>query len=346
MDKAELTLAFTRDFDALHKPLRLLAAKPDRFGDVQIELALPRGTQLALTCLMVNRGTPERLNQALRRRAQLASPTRLAVVAPSWSKPLLAFCQQSNLAAFDLDGNHVLVSRSARFDKVDRPRALESSAPSDYSGKAAAIAIALLREPDRIRTQAVIARQAGVDQSWVSRVAKALADKDCVEVSRVGRRGVKVLSPAAVLDVCQHTYSPKVLGGLSRAFALPDRVERVEHALAAYCSAHGLAYAFTAYSAAARHGSVGPYDRVVLYVDAQSPQLDKLASALKLKPARNGQLVIWKPASPVVLSAVRTIAKERVVDPVLCYLDMWVMPGRGRDHARAFRSTVLPEEFL
>lgn len=346
MEKAELALTFTRDFNARHKPLRLLASKVDRFGDLQIDIELPRGARLSLVCLMVNRGSPERLNQALRRRALQSPPTRLAVVAPSWSRPVLEYCRENDIAAFDLDGNRVLRSRTARFDALDNPRREHSPTPSDYSGKAAAIAITLLRDPGRIRTQTQIAHQAGVDQSWVSRVAKSLSERDCVAINRVGRRGVKVLSPACVLDACQQTYSPKVLGGHSRSFTFTGRVDKIERALADYCTRRKLPYAFTAFSAAARHSSVGPYDRVVAYVDADTHDLDALAGNLDLAPARSGNLVIWKPASPVVFGALQTLGGMRVTDPVLCYLDMWVMPGRGRDHARAFRATALPEEFL
>lgn len=346
MEKAELSHAFTRDFNTRHKPLRLLASKSDRFGDLRIEIELPRGARLSLVCLMVNRGTPERLNQAIRRRMLQSPPARLAVVAPSWSRPVLTYCLKNDITAFDLDGNRTLKSRSARFDQLDRPRSGGSPTPSDYSGKAAAIAITLLRDPGKIRTQTQIAQQAGVDQSWVSRVAKSLAERDCVTINRIGRRGVKVLSPACVLDACQQTYSPKVLGGHSKTFSAPGRISDVERALADYCNRRKLPYAFTAYAAAARHATMGPYDRVAVYIDIDANVLDALAGNLGLKPARNGNVIIWRPASPVVLGACQTLGKDRVVDPVLCYLDMWVMPGRGRDHARAFRATALPEEFL
>lgn len=346
MEKAELTLAFTQQFNELQAPLRLVQAKPDRYGDLVVEIELPRGARLSLTCLMVNRGAPERLNQALRRRAQIFPVDRVAVVAPSWSKPALDYCRQNDIAAFDLDGNRVLKSRTARFDRLDQPRRASSPTPSDYSGKAAAIAITLLREPDKIRTQTQIAHQSGVDQSWVSRVAKSLVERDCVEINRVNRRGIKVVSPACVLDACQQTYSPKVMGGHSRTFSSAARVDKIERLIADYCNKASLPYAFTAYSAAARHASVGPYDRVVVYVDDDSAAVDLLADKLDLRPARHGNVVIWRPSSPVVMSAVQRLRSDCVVDPVLCYLDMWVMPGRGRDHARAFRATALPEDFV
>jgi hypothetical protein len=270
----------------------------------------------------------------------------LAVVAPNWSRPLLAQCAERDLAAFDLNGNRALSSsRGARFDNLDQPARLKPPPPDDYSGRAAAIAIALLREPERIRTQAEIAKQAGVDQSWVSRVVNALAEQGIVEVRRSGRRGVRVTSPADVLDTCQRTYSPALLSNQSPSLRFPGRLDEAERALAAHCERQGLAHAFTAMSAAARYAATGPYDRVALYLDATSDEQAALLSALELTPARGGNILLWKPAGPVVLGAASKQRDLRVVDPVLAYLDMYTMPGRGRDHARVFRNTALPEEF-
>ncbi len=346
MNRAELIAAFTHSFDTAHAPLKLLRSGPDRHGDLQITIALPRGAQLTFTCLTVNAGMPVRLTQALRRRAPPNSPHRLAVIAPAWSQRVLAQCVKDDITVFDLDGNRALRStRTLRLDRLGRPRQAPTPPPADYSGRAAAIALTLLRAPDQIRTQTVIARQAGVNQSWVSRVAQALVERDVIAINRTGRRGVRVLSPAGVLDICQASYSPKILGGQSMCYALSASVERVERRLAEYCVQKNLPHAFTAYSAAARYGPLGPYDRVVMYLDVSPEAQATLARALKLTPARNGALILWKPAMPVVLSAARRVKNTSVVDPVLAYLDMWTLPNRGREHARVFRSFALPEEF-
>lgn len=346
MNHTELLEAFTHSFDTAHAPLKLLRSGPDRNGDLQISITLPRGAQLTLTCRAVNIGRPERLSQALRRRTRYPAPHRLAAIAPSWSQPVLKQCIRDDITVFDLDGNRALRStRTLRLDRLDQPRQGPTPPPADYSGRAAAIALALLRAPDQIRTQTVIARQAGVNQSWVSRVVQALVERDVVAINRTGRRGVRVLSPAGVLDICQASYSPKILGGQSRRFELKGPVDRVERALSSYCARHKLPYAFTANAAAARVAPIGPYDRVVLYLDAPPAALDALARDLGLEPARNGNLIIWKPTMAVVLAGARRSGDSMIVDPVLAYLDMWTLHSRGRDHARAFRNIALPEEF-
>jgi hypothetical protein len=346
MEKRDLAQLFFSTFDQAHRPLRLINAKPDAHGDWRVEIALPHDARIQLTCLFVHAGQPARLDQALRRRERIGVTGRLAVVAPTWSRPLLARCAASGIDAFDLSGNRVLRSaRGARFDRLEQPSRVKPAPPDDYSGRAAAIAIALLREPARIRTQAEIAKQAGVDQSWVSRVVNALADQGIVEVRRSGRRGVRVTSPADVLDTCQRSYSPGLLSNQSPSLRYPGRLDEAERALSAYCEEHRLDHAFTAMSAAARYAATGPYDRVALYLDATPEQRAALLQALELAPARGGNILLWQPAGPVVLSAASKQRDLRVVDPVLAYLDTFTMPGRGRDHARVFRNTALPEDF-
>jgi hypothetical protein len=230
----------------------------------------------------------------------------------------------------DLSGNcrlcfgDVYVEREGKPNKYAEKRDLRTL----YSPRASRILRVLLINGDRSWKVADLAREAGVSLGLVSSVRRHLGDR---EWTRARRGGFVLSEPEELLTEWSQNYSYRQNNVLD-FYSLVDPT-MTEIRLDSACSRHGIRYAFTGFSAAARIAPVVTYQRVFAYV---SGGVEEVVSELELKEVKSGpNVTLLVPYDEGVFYGVRQVGDVRTVSDVQTYLDVLGVRGRGEEAAIA-----------
>ena len=276
------------------------------------------------------------------------------VMAPYLSSEARAVCDEAGAGYFDLEGNcrlsfaNVYIERSVPTRPVLQRRDLKSL----FTPKSACLLRLMLRDPAQQWRTTELSEQSGVSVGHVSNVRHALLDK---EWAQVGKRGLFLSRPDALLDAWRDAYKPPA--GETQRFYTPLHGDTLQNALKDI-SDPGLQQALdnvpmqlawtggsvmlASYSAAQWQA---PYARnSTQYFFADKKGLYALAGHLKLAPAAKGEnVVVTLVEDPLLFHDAVPIHPQAFLlctSPVQTYLDLWVSGERGREAAEHLRSEL------
>ena len=311
----------------------IFKAPSRREWDFEVDLVAERGTQ-TLLCEVKGRAWPNEMHgvgHRFKRAIEQSSLTRCVPVfiAPYLSPQAIEACHELGMSWADLAGNCELKLEGAYIKILGIPSLYKKGreTASLYSPKSSSVVQVLLLAPQRRWTMAELARESGVSLGQVAAVKKLL-DRNHWILSTRG--GTTLSEPRKLLDDWVVHYKPR--RAAIRLFTL-DSPDKLENRIAATLSD----YAFTEFSAAQQYAPYTRHQRIAFYVtkwdDGNSKRLE-LASG---DGAAN--VTIYETGEP--LSFVEVVNGRRCASPILTYLDLKLLAGRGQDSAERLLESVI-----
>lgn len=263
------------------------------------------------------------------------------LVVPYMAETARMRCEAEGLAWLDLSGNarihveaplhlHVSIEGKAnRFTKRGRPK-------NAFAPKAARLARFLLLHPGRSFTQREIAEAAGLDEGYVSRLARRLEEQDLLARDEHG-----ALQPAdydLLLDAwAEHNaFRHDQLTG-----HLPGRSgEQVVQRLSEAFEASGITYAVTGLAAAWAYTHAAGFRTVTVYLREQPPE-EVLESLGFRRDSNAPNLTLLRPDDEGVFQGSQKPEGFWCAAPVQVYVDLQQAPERAEEFAEALRTQYL-----
>lgn len=259
-------------------------------------------------------------------------------VAPYVSPESAQICEEAGMGYVDLAGNCLL-----SFDRVYiRVEGKENPFPQNrdlrtlFSPKASRVLRVLLLNPFKSWKVQELREKAEVSLGQVANVKKLLLDREWAEEKNVGF----VLSqPEAVLREWASNYNYRK--NRSHDFYSLNEGLRFESELSDFCSRHGIRFALTLFSGAARFAPHTRFQRIFAYVESG---IEKVRKALELKAVASGpNVTLMVPYDAGVFLGAATYDQISVVSPVQLYLDLKSYKGRGEEAAEfLFEKIIQP----
>jgi hypothetical protein len=192
---------------AASDPVRVVHADGHTFAVLEVTSATGATVHRALT----------RVTAACRRLDATVLPL---IVVPLMGPTGARLCDESGVAWIDAAGNARIRASGLRIHIEGRPDpAPRRGRPaSAFAARSARIARLLLRQPDRWRSQAALARESGLGPGFVSRIVSRLEQDGLVR--RNAARKVRPADPGQLLDAWKQDRSNIVRGTVESAAAL------------------------------------------------------------------------------------------------------------------------------
>ncbi len=311
----------------------MIATQGSGTWDFEARLAIGSSAK-RLLCEAKSRAWPNELH-AVAHRLQAAVRQNLpdrcvpVFIAPYLSPQAIEFCSEHGLSWADLAGNGELQIDGAYVKVTGKRNSFKTrkGTASLYSPKSAQIIHALLLQPKRNWKTDDLAQASGASLGQVSGVKRILQANNWIEA---GYGATSLTAPRKLLDDWSLHYAPgrKTV----RLFTL-DSPARLEARVAETLSE----YAFTEFSAAERYAPFTRHQRVAFYVPTWS-QTD--AAALNLKGG-DGAANVTVYVTGGAIDFVEEVNGTRCVSPILTYLDLNHLSGRGQDAADHLLETVI-----
>lgn len=315
--------------------------EPRLSGNIQLDL-LVRAAGFRFAVEYKSRGDAAEVAAAVRlvQRAAAGSRTKLVplVVAPYIGDVGKKICEEAGVCWLDLSGNAHLVApglrvsvqgRPNRYKRPGRPRTV-------FAPKSSRIARRLLMEPEREFTQRELAKAAGLDEGFTSRIVRHMQQQDLVVRSSGG--GIRPRDPHALLAAWREAYD------FSRHRVVPGHVaarsgDEVLHRLTSRLRHDGLQHAATGLAGAWLLNQFAGFRLVAIYA-ATMPSAEA-QQAMGFRQEERGENVwLVVPNDADVFSG----AKERdgicCAHPVQVYLDLKGHPERSAEAAESLRQTL------
>jgi hypothetical protein len=251
------------------------------------------------------------------------------VVASTYISPRAAeICKEAGIGYVDLAGNCRLVFGQVFIERQGFPNPKIERRPlrTLFAPKASRVLRVLLEDVKQSWQVQAMAWQARVSLGLAFKVKQRLLD---LEYAREEDEGLRLLRPEELLRQWVANYSYMKSNALD-CFAIGDP-PALEQALSAYCRKHGITYAFTLFSGAARVAPFARYSRGCAFAMSEAP---RLARELGWKPVPSGaNFTILTPYDEGLLYGARQVNGDVVVGDVQLYLDLASHKGRGEDAA-------------
>lgn len=251
------------------------------------------------------------------------------VVASPYISPRAAdICKEAGIGYVDLAGNCRLAFGQVFIERQGFPNPKIERRPlrTLFAPKASRVLRVLLEDVKRSWQVQAMARQARVSLGLAFKVKQRLLD---LEYGREEDNGLRLLRPEELLRQWAANYSYTKSNALD-CFAIGDP-PALEQALSEYCRQHGITYAFTLFSGAARVAPFARYSRGCTFAVSEAP---RLARELGWKPVPSGaNFTILTPYDEGLLYGARQVNGDVVVSDVQLYLDLAFSKGRGEEAA-------------
>ncbi|HEY3780702.1 MAG TPA: type IV toxin-antitoxin system AbiEi family antitoxin [Fimbriimonadaceae bacterium] len=243
------------------------------------------------------------------------------VISPSISQRSSELCRELGINWADFAGNchiqfgNILIHVEG---KKGEQRAIRGTS-SLYTPRASRIVHALLLAPQRWWKVTDLVQQTQVSLGQVSNVRKLLVRHAFAEA---GAAGIRLTEPRRLLLDWASNYPPKRVARRYYFLKKPsDLVRAVETNLSSY--------ALTEMAAADRYAPYTRYQSVAFYVSEWQFGFEK---ALDLRPAENtANVTIYEDANGLLFS--ERSGEVSLASPILTYLDLTKLGGRGQDAA-------------
>jgi len=264
------------------------------------------------------------------------------VAAPYLGEVGRRLCAESGVSWLDLSGNAHLVAPNLRVIIEGKPNLFKSVGrpPSLFAPKSSRIARRLLMDPKGSFTQRALARAAGLDEGFTSKIVSRLEQQQLVTRSENGEVGLadfKILLEAwrEAYDFSKHS----VFRGHLAARSSDEVLRRLSEGL----NRAGIEYAATGLAGAWLLDPFVGYRLVVLYV-AQAPS-DETQRAIGFREEKSGEN-IWlvTPNDPGVFHGSTDQKGVRCVHPIQAYLDLKDHPERSAEASERLLKKFLSEE--
>jgi hypothetical protein len=257
-------------------------------------------------------------------------------VAPYVSPQAAQILKEQGIGYLDLSGNcrlcfeGVYVEREGKPNKYGTKRDLRTL----FSPKATRILRVVLAKPKKAWRVTELAQEAGVSLGQVSNVKKLLEDREWV---RRVKAGIFLAKPEELLAEWAENYTYR--DNQIRDYYSMKPVLEIEPALAAACGRCGVTYALTGFSGAARYAPAVRFQRVMVYVDKLTEEIEKEVGLKEVTSGANVSLLI--PYDEGVYYASEEFEGIRVVSPIQLYLDLRGYRGRGEEAAETLLERII-----
>ncbi len=247
-------------------------------------------------------------------------------------------CAEGGVAWLDLSGNAQIVAPGLRIQLDGRPNRFKSPGrpASVFAPKSSRIARCLLLRPDRSFTQRELARSAGMDEGFTSRIVRKL-EADGLVV-RDSSRAVKARDPDLLLDAWREAYAfskHDILRGHVPARSGDELLGRLAAALAE----RDVDYAATGLAGAWLHDRFAAFRLVTLYLH-EPPGTELLQELLFREEPRGANVWLVVPNDEGVFHGASSRDGFRAVHPVQVYLDLQGHPERANEAAVHLRGEL------
>ena len=306
----------------------------DRGGpDLEFRLELPSG-KYGLICTVRTRAWANELHAVVHGLKEIQKHRAddeivCVLIAPFLSDVAIELCEKLRISWVDLSGNCELKIGSSyiriRGNQNSHNKLIRT--PSLYTPRSSKVVHALLLDPSRKWTTQELAKETGVSLGQISSVKKAL---ESIEWLDSGYGHTSVTHPQKLLEDWCKNYRPR--RNVVRLFTLdsPAVLEaRIQAALPDY--------AFAEFSAADRYSTYTRYQRVSLYVKTWEQSFTEV---LGLKPA-DGAANVTIYETEEGLAFTESFQGSRCASPILTYLDLSLLQGRGQDAANHLLETII-----
>jgi hypothetical protein len=305
----------------------------DRNWDFEVRLKSEAGRQILL-CETKSRAWPNELYSILHRFTHSASRHDLGrwkpvLVAPYVSSQAGQLCAELGLSWADFAGNCDLRIEGAyvKIQGIPNPYKRGRGTASLYSPRSANVVHALLLNPHRSWTMPGLAKDSAVSLGQVANVKKLLEANAWIRVSY----GDTVLTePRKLLEDWSIHYQPK--RKTIRMFTLDKPHELEQRIIQTFSD-----YAFTEFSASERYAPYTRQQRVAFYVPNWTAER---SAALGLKDGDGAaNVTVYETGEGIPF--VQPVNGARCVSPLIAYLDLRQLAGRGQDAADRLLDSVI-----
>ena len=263
------------------------------------------------------------------------------LVSPYLSRESRSICLAHNVSYLDLYGNAYLAFGSVYIERstADRPKSEIRTQKSLFTPKAGAILRILLHDPARAWLVMDLAKAASVSLGHVSKIRKALLDREWVEIRK---EGMVLTKPSALLKSWRENYRQPFDHEVNGYTVLHG--DQLRHRLSECLNTEPqLPRAICASSSAAEW--IAPYTRggtQSFYADESGVRI--LQETLQLTHAAQGCNVFLRILSDETLfkDAVEPAPGIFCANPVVTYLDLWNGNDRDRETADHLAARYFP----
>jgi len=301
--------------------------------DFDVQLTTKTGSQ-TLNCYTKARAWPNEIYAIAHRfqpilQGNVSRSSILVLIAPYISKQAAETCIELGLSWADFAGNGEIRLEGAYIKVQGKPNPYSKGRGTAtlYSPKSAQVIHSLLLAPRRAWTTEGLSKKSGVSLGQVNSVKKLLESNSWIHASY----GETVLvEPRKLLDNWVLHYKPK--RSAIRLFTLDSPAQ-----LEARITETVPEYAFAEFSAAERYASYTRHQRVAIYVPEWSEEKAKM---LGLKGGDgSSNVTVYETGEPLLFT--EDLKNARCASPILTYLDLKLLAGRGQDAAEHLLETII-----
>jgi hypothetical protein len=251
-------------------------------------------------------------------------------------------CREAEVGWLDLSGNAHLVAPGLRVNIEGKPNQFKRPGRprSSFAPKSSRIARWLLIEPKRAFSQRGLAKVAGLDEGFTSRIVRQLEEQRLVAREESG--AVKVADYDALLEAWREAYDfskHEIVRGHIAARSGDDALRHLVGAL----KRGGVEYAATGLAGAWLVDKFAGFRLVVLYVK-QLPSLEAQQAMAFREESRGENVWLVVPNDEGVFHGAEEREGIRCAHPVQVYLDLKDHPERAAEAAEQLRKSLLRGE--
>ena len=284
---------------------------------------------------------------ALAARSAKSSTARIKKSIPLVAVPYMGevgkrLCEEAGVCWLDLSGNAHLVAPGLRVNIEGKPNKFKSPGRprSLFAPKSSRIARWLLLEPERAFSQRELARAAGLDEGFTSRIVRQLEEQRLVVRETNG--AVKVADFNAMLEAWREAYDFSK-HHIVRGHIAARSGDQVLRQLASHFRQAGIEYAATGLAGAWLLNQFAGFRLVAFYL-AQVPSAEA-EQALGFREESRGENVwLVVPNDEGVFHGAVEREGIRCVHPVQAYLDLKDHPERSAEAAQQLRQNLLNKD--
>lgn len=307
--------------------------------DLKIKIAL-WDKRFSLACEIKNELRSSMIGDIIQRlKKYTSSKTRLlpVVVVPFIGKRFRDKFKKENIFYFDLSGNIFLAGPGIYIEKETDKNLfrVDQSSKSPFADKASLVLRLLLSRPHQAFGIREIAREAGINPGWVSRIVRNLLDYGYLGKKENGT--VRIIRPREVLQDWAAFYDYRKNSIYSFYYHSPD-VDGILQRLKEVDVPDDIEWALTLQAGASLVAPFAVFGEVYLYTQGEkgfSQAMEFWKSCLQLETARIGaNLFLMKPYyKNSVFWGKKRIKGYPVVSAIQLYLDLKRFPLRGEEQA-------------
>jgi len=248
-------------------------------------------------------------------------------------------CEDAGIGWFDLSGNGRIMGPKLHVRVEGHPNRFKAKGrPSDiFAPQSSRIARSFLIHPEKSFAQRDLARDAGMDEGFVSRIVSRMLQEGFIRRDESGN--VRAQDPVTLMETWRERYQLRAHAWLRGHIAARTGEEALQR-LAAACQNRGISYAATGLGAAWLYTHFAAFRVASLYLD-ESPSPSWLAEIGFQEEARGGNTWLIEPKDEGVFQGAGEVEGIRCVHPVQVYLDLKVHPERSVEAAEKLRKDFL-----